>query len=87
MCTVRCSGRRGGEGCLPRGCLPAGEVSAHGGVYVSAQGDQIQAHTQGGNLGDQVQANIQGGNSGGSGPNPPMTTAAGGTHPTGMYSC
>ena len=43
------------------------------------EGDQIQAHTQGGRSdpgpyprgGDQVQANIQGGNSGGSGPTPP----------------
>ena len=38
--------------------------------------------------GDQIQAHTQGGNSGGSGPDPPQTTtAAGGTHPTGMHSC
>ena len=34
------------------------------------RGDQIQAHTQGGNWRDQIQAHIQGGNSGVSGPAP-----------------
>ena len=38
--------------------------------------------------GDQIQANTQWGNWGGSDPDPRMTTtAAGGTHPTGMHSC
>ena len=48
----------------------------------------LQAHTQGEVERDQVQAHTQGGNWGGSGPgSPPTTTAAGGTHPTGMHSC
>ena len=66
------------------------------------EGDQVQAHTQGGNLrgirsrpipkgeieGDQVQAHTQGGSWGGSGLAPLQTaTAAGGTHPTRMQSC
>ena len=63
----------------PPGPHPRGEI----------EGDQVQAHTQGEMEGDQIEAHTQGGNSGGSGPNSPSlkTTAAGGTHPTGMHSC
>ena len=34
------------------------------------EGDQVQAHTQGGNWGDQIQAHTQGENWGGSDPGP-----------------
>ena len=72
--------------------IPRGEID----------GDQILAHTQGGNWGGSNQGphprgkfrgirsrpHIQVGNSGGSGLDPPtMTTAAGSMHPTGMHSC
>ena len=45
---------------IPPRSTPKGEI----------EGDQIQAHTQGGNWWDQIQAHTQGGNSGGSGPAP-----------------
>ena len=121
-----------GDPLPPSRPIPKGEI----------EGDQVQAHTQGGNWGgsdpgqhprgklrgDQIQAHTQGGNLGGSDPGPqlrgklrgitsrptargkfggirsrptskgeiqgdqnqtppPMTTAVGGTHPTGMHSC
>ena len=89
---VKNSVHRGGgggvwfPGCLLPGCACSGggggsRPTDKGGI----QGDQVQAHTQGGNCGrsgpgpipkgeieeDQIQAHTQGGNSGGSGPTPP----------------
>ena len=87
---------------LPGRHPPAKETSLQAHTQVEIEGDQVQAHSQGGNWGDQIQAHTQGGKSGGSDPGPHprgkfrgirtrppprTTTAAGGTHPTGMHSC
>ena len=61
------------RGCLLwGGCLLLGRVCSRPTPKGEFEGDQIQAHTQGGNWR-------------GSDP-PPTTTAVGGTHPTGMHS-
>ena len=51
------------------------------------EGDQIQAHTQGGNSRGSDPGPYPRGKFRGIRTSPPMTTAAGGIHPTGMHSC
>ena len=57
-----------GSRLTPKGEIEGDQVQAH--TQGGNGGDQVQAHTQGGNGGDQIQAHTQGGNGGGSGPGP-----------------
>ena len=84
----------GGGGSSSGGLPPGGSASRSlgGGVGIhprgEIEGDQIQAHTQGGNAGgsDPV-PHPRGKFSGDQDQTPPTTTAVGDTHPARMHSC